>query len=70
MEALWPEITVLPADPERCRPSLQWMPSVIAMNDAIVQRLRPYRTTPEVYPALRRGGLISFFRKQCASLPA
>jgi hypothetical protein len=29
-----------------------------------------YRTTPEVNPALRRGGLISFFRKQCASRPA
>jgi hypothetical protein len=29
-----------------------------------------YRTTPEVNPALRRGGLMSFFRKQCASLPA
>ena len=31
---------------------------------------RPYRTTPDVNPALRRGGLMSFFRKQCASLPA
>ncbi|SHG13869.1 hypothetical protein SAMN05443248_0426 [Bradyrhizobium erythrophlei] len=30
---------------------------------------RGYRTTPEMNPALRRGGLISFFRKQCASLP-
>ena len=29
-----------------------------------------YRTTPDVNPALRRGGLMSFFRKQCASLPA
>ena len=29
-----------------------------------------YRTTPEVKPALRRGGLMSFFRKQCADLPA
>ena len=29
-----------------------------------------YRTTPEVNPAFRRGGLMSFFRKQCASLPA
>ncbi len=28
-----------------------------------------YRTTPDENPALRRGGLISFFRKQCASLP-
>jgi hypothetical protein len=27
-----------------------------------------YRSTPEVKPARRRGGLISFFRKQCASL--
>ena len=29
-----------------------------------------YRTTPEVNPALRRGGLMSFFKKQCASFPA
>ena len=29
-----------------------------------------YRTTPEMNPALRRGGLISFFRKQRASPPA
>ncbi len=29
-----------------------------------------YRTTPELNPALRRGGLISFFRKQCGSRPA
>jgi hypothetical protein len=29
-----------------------------------------YRTTPEVNPAFRRGGLMSFFRKHCASLPA
>jgi hypothetical protein len=28
-----------------------------------------YRTTPEIKPALRRGGLISFFKKQCASRP-
>jgi hypothetical protein len=28
-----------------------------------------YLTTPEINPALRRGGLISFFRKQCAALP-
>jgi hypothetical protein len=28
-----------------------------------------YRTTPEMKPGLRRGGFISFFRKQCASLP-
>jgi hypothetical protein len=28
-----------------------------------------YRTTPDMNPALRRGGLMSFFRKQCASLP-
>lgn len=28
-----------------------------------------YRTTPDVNPALRRGGLISFFRKQRASRP-
>ena len=31
---------------------------------------RHYRTTPEINPALRRGGLMSFFRKQCASRPA
>ena len=31
---------------------------------------RRYRTTPEINPALRRGGLMSFFRKQCASRPA
>ena len=29
-----------------------------------------YLTTPEIYPGLRRGGLMSFFRKQCAALPA
>lgn len=29
-----------------------------------------HRTTPEVNPALRRGGLISFLRKQCPSRPA
>ena len=29
----------------------------------------PYRTTPEKNPGLRRGGLMSFFKKQCASLP-
>lgn len=28
-----------------------------------------YRTTPDVNPALRRGGLMSFFRKQRASRP-
>src|SRR5258708_30156994 len=28
-----------------------------------------HRTTPETNPALRRGGFIFFFRKQCASLP-
>ena len=28
-----------------------------------------YRTTPEMKPAFLRGGLISFFRKQCASRP-
>ena len=31
---------------------------------------RNYLTTPEVNPAFRRGGLMSFFRKQCASVPA
>jgi hypothetical protein len=31
---------------------------------------RPYLTTPEMNPGLRRGGLISFFRKQRAALPA
>ena len=39
----------------------------LAMTAAL---LSPYRTTPEVNPAFRRGGLMSFFRKQCASLPA
>jgi hypothetical protein len=29
-----------------------------------------YLTTPEVNPAFRRGGLMSFLRKQCASFPA
>lgn len=33
-------------------------------------RANAYRTTPDVNPALRRGGLISFFRKQRASRPA
>ena len=28
-----------------------------------------YRTTPDMNPALRRGGLMSFLRKQCAALP-
>jgi hypothetical protein len=28
-----------------------------------------YLTTPEMNPALRRGGFISFFRKQYASRP-
>ena len=28
-----------------------------------------YRTTPDVNPAFRRGGLMSFFRKQRASRP-
>jgi hypothetical protein len=28
-----------------------------------------YLTTPEINPALRRGGFISFFRKQCAARP-
>jgi hypothetical protein len=32
--------------------------------------LRPYLTTPEVNPAFLRGGLMSFFRKHCASFPA
>jgi len=35
-----------------------------------VPALDRYRTTPEMNPALRRGGLISFFRKQCAAFPA
>ena len=29
-----------------------------------------YRTTPDVKPGLRRGGLISFFRKHRAAFPA
>ena len=53
---LWPELTVLRASTH-------------------VSSLRKqgthnhYRTTPEINPGLRRGGLISFFRKQCASFP-
>ena len=39
-------------------------------HGAAGRRRVPHRTTPDVKPALRRGGLISFFRKQCASLPA
>src|SRR4051812_43722458 len=34
-----------------------------------VVRAACYRTTPDVNPAFRRGGLISFFRKQRASRP-
>jgi hypothetical protein len=33
------------------------------------RQCRGYRTTPEMNPGLRRGGLISFFRKQRASRP-
>ena len=44
---LWPEITVLPADARR---PLGATPGL------------GYLTTPEINPALRRGGLMSFFR--------
>lgn len=40
----------------------------LALPDAWIDGVG-YRTTPEVNPALRRGGLMSFFRKQCASFP-
>ena len=41
-----------------------------AVADELFRLLTPsYRKTPEINPALRRGGLISFFRKQCASRP-
>jgi hypothetical protein len=36
---------------------------------AMTAREVSYRTTPEVKPALRRGGLMSFFRKQWAWRP-
>src|ERR1700752_2513321 len=49
------------------------LPSIVnAAGRATLIRARPhqcYLTTPEVNPAFRRGGLISFFRKQWASLP-
>jgi hypothetical protein len=38
------------------------------MHDQRIALAR-YRTTPEINPALRRGGLISFLRKQCADFP-
>ena len=76
-KSLWPELTVLPAEVVDVRnisslrragtPSMtRW-----ARNAVWVPTFRTefYRTTPEINPALRRGGLISFFRKQCASLP-
>ena len=91
-KALWPEITVLPAEAEsvgwakRSEPTSylhRWSENVVRhgasaplptlrapRNGGIGGVCRNYRTTPEVNPAFRRGGLMSFFRKQCASLPA
>ncbi len=43
-----------------------WVPALAGRR----RRELLYRTTPEVNPALRRGGLMSFFRKQWPSLPA
>jgi hypothetical protein len=42
---------------------------LVIASAATAVRAGFYRTTPEVNPALRRGGLISFFRKQRASRP-
>jgi hypothetical protein len=44
----------------------------LKVRKKLLARLREdaYLTTPDVKPALRLGGLMSFFRKQCASLPA
>ncbi len=36
--------------------------TLLAMTAGKKRGIDPYRTTPEVNPALRRGGLISFFR--------
>ena len=44
--------------------------TLLAMTAEGAPRSPNYLTTPEVNPAFRRGGLMSFFRKQCASLPA
>ncbi|MGY4282526.1 hypothetical protein ACVWXO_001746 [Bradyrhizobium sp. LM2.7] len=40
--------------------------AALAMTTETAKR---YLTTPDVNPAFRRGGLISFFRKQRASRP-
>ena len=71
-KALWPEITVLPADAivvwRGAEPHHR--PVMMGSLRSPRRRMAVYRTTPEVNPAFRRGGLMSFFRKQCASLPA
>ncbi|MEY9699243.1 hypothetical protein ACVIWV_008391 [Bradyrhizobium diazoefficiens] len=47
-----------------------WMPGTSPGMTTVYSTLaKSYRTTPDVNPALRRGGLISFFRKQRASRP-
>jgi hypothetical protein len=80
---LWPEIVVLPQPSLRAQRSnpcheekKEWIASsqgllamtVVRHNKTFVPAC--YRTTPEINPAFRLGGLMSFFRKQCASLPA
>lgn len=52
-------------------------PTMYGLANAPCTRAKPlippfpsYRTTPDTNPGLRRGGLISFFRKQRAFLPA
>ena len=61
-------------DPDRhCERSEAIHLSACGAMDCFVASLlamASYRTTPDMKPALRRGGLMSFFRKQCASLPA
>lgn len=52
--------------------SVAWAPALQRSAEGApryVRGTKPYRTTPDVKPALRRGGLISFFRKQRASRP-
>ncbi len=78
-KTLWPEITVLPADAspvgwversETHQSIADAMMGFAALYPSYKTSPVAYRTTPEVNPALRRGGLMSFFRKHCASLPA
>jgi hypothetical protein len=47
-----------------------WIASSLTLLAMTEEEARGYRTTPDVNPALRRGGLMSFFKKQCASFPA